>query len=66
MRVSVNGEEMMIDGRCSVADLLKRCELGDAPCAVEVNRSLVPKRKHDEHRLQEGDVIEIVTLVGGG
>ena len=37
-----------------------------APCAVEVNRLLVPKRKHEQHQLIEGDTVEIVTLVGGG
>jgi thiamine biosynthesis protein ThiS len=66
MRITVNGEDMMMDDRCSVADLLARCELAEAPCAVEVNRALVPKREHRAHELQDGDVIEIVTLVGGG
>jgi sulfur carrier protein len=36
------------------------------PCAVEVNRSLVPHRRHAEHALRDGDRVEVVTLVGGG
>jgi thiamine biosynthesis protein ThiS len=36
------------------------------PCAVEVNRMLVPKRRHEQHMLLEGDQVEIVTFVGGG
>ena len=36
------------------------------PVAVEVNLQLVPRHRHAEHRLAEGDRLEIVTLVGGG
>lgn len=66
MQLAVNGEDMTIDGSCSVADLLTRCDLASAPCAVEVNRVLIPKRDHEGHALGDGDIIEIVTLVGGG
>jgi len=34
--------------------------------AVEVNRRVVPRRDHAATLLQDGDSIEIVTLVGGG
>jgi sulfur carrier protein len=34
--------------------------------AVEVNKRVVSHRRHGEHALAEGDVVEIVTLVGGG
>ena len=66
MQLAVNGEEMTIDSPCSVADLLKRCELASAPCAVEVNRTLIRKRDHEDCALADGDIVEIVTLVGGG
>jgi thiazole synthase len=43
-------------------------ELGVRPefVAVEVNRGLVTRSRHDETRLAAGDVLEVVTLVGGG
>jgi thiazole synthase len=34
--------------------------------AVEVNREVVPRVRHSERILAEGDSVEIVTLVGGG
>lgn len=37
-----------------------------AACAVEVNRSLVPRARRSQTAVREGDVVEIVTLVGGG
>lgn len=66
MKIRVNGEEMSLDQPCSVSNLIGRCRLDHAPCAVEVNTQLVPKREHDQHLLSDGDTVEIVTLVGGG
>lgn len=75
MRITLNGEERDIDGTPTVAELLERLRgdgrLGAAgipagACAVEVNRTLVPRRLHAERLLAEGDAVEIVTLVGGG
>ena len=34
--------------------------------AVEVNKKIVPRKTHDQARLTDGDVVEVVTLVGGG
>ena len=36
------------------------------PYAVELNRKVCPKRRHDQTTLNPGDVLEIVTIVGGG
>jgi thiamine biosynthesis protein ThiS len=66
MKVSVNAEETTLDRACTVQELLAQRGLVNRPCAVEVNRRLVPKRCHEDHVLSEGDQIEIVTLVGGG
>lgn len=66
MQVLVNGQELTIQGSCSVRELLEQRGLRGAVCAVEVNESLVPKPRHEEHALADGDRVEIVTLVGGG
>lgn len=66
MRLQVNGEDRTLEGVRTVADALRTLGLDRAPCAVEVNRALVPKRRHAEHELREGDRVEVVTLVGGG
>ncbi|MBE9528789.1 MAG: sulfur carrier protein ThiS, partial [Proteobacteria bacterium] len=34
--------------------------------AVELNREVVPKRTYAETVLKDGDVIEIIRMVGGG
>ena len=49
----------------TVADLVREMA-AHAAAAAEVNKRLVPKREHGARRLEEGDRVEIVTLVGGG
>lgn len=66
MKVIVNDQERELPDGATVAELLGAEGMSDKPCAVEVNRALVPKRKHGEHGLRNGDRVEIVTLVGGG
>jgi len=66
MKIEVNGASRECPPQETVATLLARIGLDAKPCAVEVNRSVVPKRDHAKAELHEGDRIEIVTLVGGG
>ncbi|MCH2144840.1 MAG: sulfur carrier protein ThiS [Phycisphaerales bacterium] len=66
MQVIVNGESHTIEADSTVADLVASLASGGAPCAVEVNRAVVPRAEHARTSLDEGDEIEIVTLVGGG
>lgn len=66
MQITVNGETLELPDPASLADLIERQGLADAACATEVNQRLIPKRDRPEHTLQDGDRVEIVTLVGGG
>lgn len=66
MIVTVNGQPRDMPDGSSVRDLIEAMGLGKAACAAEVNKALVPKREHPERRLRDGDVIELVSLVGGG
>lgn len=67
MVLIVNGERIEVnDGRLTVEGLVALRGFQGTACAVEVNRSLVPRRERDARELADGDVVEIVTLVGGG
>lgn len=65
MKLIINGEEKDVDA-VNVESLLQALDLAGRPVAVEVNRNLVPKRDHANTPLQDGDQVELVTLVGGG
>jgi len=66
MQILVNGQARRVADDMTVASLLDELKLAGKPLAVEVNLELVPRQRHAQHRLAEGDRLEIVTLVGGG
>ncbi len=66
LHLTINGEPRTLAGALTVAQLLEQLGHDRRRVAVEVNREVVPARRHAEHPLKEGDAVEIVTLVGGG
>src|SRR5437870_3326499 len=66
MNLTINGESKELPESLTVADLLARLGFDRRKVAVEVNEAVVLARHHAEHRLGEGDHVEVVTLVGGG
>lgn len=66
IEVVVNGEARRLAMGCTVRGLVETMGLGKAACAVEVNRGIVPRREHEARVLAGGDVVEVVSLVGGG
>jgi thiamine biosynthesis protein ThiS len=66
VQLTVNGEPCDVPEASTIAQLLERLALRNQHVAVEVNREVVARARHAEHRLKAGDTVEIVTLVGGG
>ena len=66
MRLMVNGEELNFSTGNTVRQLLEQLHLADRPVAVERNGQIVPHSTFDQAELTEGDILEVVTLVGGG
>lgn len=66
MHIVLNGEPLELADAASVADLLRQLDIAQRRVAVEVNRSIVPRSQHEQHRLLEGDAVELVQAMGGG
>lgn len=66
MTITLNGERRSVPDGLTVAGLLRHLEVRPEHVAVEVNRDLVRRARHEETSLADGDVLEVVTLVGGG
>lgn len=66
MTIVVNGEPRQMAEGTTVAQLIAALKLDDRALAVEVNLQLVPRAKHVEYHLADGDRLEVVTLAGGG
>ena len=66
IELSVNGQKQRFEPGTNVAQLIDALALGGKRIAVERNGEIVPRSRHAETRLMEGDKLEIVVAVGGG
>ncbi len=63
--VIINGQAQPAVG-CILADWLLANNYNPARIAVEKNGEILPKAQYQTTILQAGDVLEIVSFVGGG
>ncbi len=66
MRLTVNGEPKDVEPTTTVKQLLATLGLEDTLVAVERNEEVVPRARHENTELSEGDRVEVVHFVGGG
>jgi thiamine biosynthesis protein ThiS len=66
MRATVNGDPLELPDGLSVADLLRQLGVRAERVAIERNGTVVKRARHPDEKIAEGDVLEIVTFVGGG
>lgn len=66
MQIVFNGEPREVGANVTVAELLAQLGLTPRQVAVEVNLEIAPRDRHGDWVLQDGDRVEVVTLVGGG
>jgi sulfur carrier protein len=64
-RIQVNGETREVSAATILA-LVEELGLDPRKVAVERNLAIVPRSRHGETALAEGDRIELVQFVGGG
>jgi len=66
MQLTVNGEKVDFSNGTTVRQLLEHLYVADRPVAVERNGQIIPYTRFCQTELTEGDVLEVVTLAGGG
>ena len=66
IRVKLNGAETDVAANATIGQLLDRVVRDRSRIAVERNREIVPRALYDTTPVAKGDVIEVVSLVGGG
>lgn len=64
--IRFNGKDCEVPHGCTIEELLHRAEIRTRLVAVEVNLEIVPFEQFAKHVVNEGDSVEVVTLVGGG
>jgi sulfur carrier protein len=66
MKLTINSEPRDFNDEITVRELLDCLNLSGQFVAVERNNNIVSYKTFNTSKLQDGDVIELVTLVGGG
>lgn len=66
MKITINNEPKEYPDGITVSELLSQLDLAGKFVAVERNLDIVPFKTFAQTVLQNGDSLEIVTLVGGG
>lgn len=64
--LTVNGDSMRLGELGTVGALLKHLDVAPERVVVELNGVIYRRGEGLEHRLNGGDVVEIVHFVGGG
>lgn len=66
LHISINGEAREFQAPLTLAALLDQLQLTGKRVAIERNGEIVPRGRHAETPLADGDALEIVVAVGGG
>ena len=62
----LNGEEYIIDYNNSLLDIIQYFNYDQSLFVVEYNKFICPKKNWSTVFLENNDIIEIITIVGGG
>lgn len=65
MQITLNGENRDVQAT-TVAELVQELTLEQRMIAVERNLDVVPKSHYAQTKLQSGDRLEVVHMIGGG
>lgn len=66
MKVQVNGKEHEINAGIDGQALLAQFEIPESTVVVELNGEICARKDFLARTVEEGDSIELVTIVGGG
>ena len=66
MNIIVNGDKISIEKNINLENFLKLNNINNKNIVIEVNKIIITKSMWKENKIKEGDVIEIITAVGGG
>jgi thiamine biosynthesis protein ThiS len=66
IHITLNGATISVANGISLGELIDSRGLERRMIAVEYNGEIIPRLDYDDTRIQEGDTLEVVHMVGGG
>lgn len=66
MHITINGQSRSVAEALTLSQLVAELDLVGKRIAVERNGEVVPKSRHADTAIADGDRFEIIVAVGGG
>jgi sulfur carrier protein len=66
MNITLNGERKTVPDNVTVTGLLELLLIQHQRVAVELNETIVKKDRYVETVIKDGDMLEVVSFMGGG
>ncbi len=66
MHITLNGQKKEISPSQNLREVVGRFTTSPAVLIAEVNGTIIKKNQWDEIPVNDGDIIELVSFVGGG
>ena len=63
--VRINGENVEAGGK-TLTEYLRLANYDSRTIVIELNEDIVSKTQYDDTILQDGDIVEIISFMGGG
>lgn len=64
--LTVNGKKRELDAEMTVQEFLLSQQYHPSQVAVELNEAIIAKSDYETVSLKQGDVLEVLTFMGGG
>jgi sulfur carrier protein len=64
--LQINGRRVELDGPTALLTYLEALGVSPRAVAVELNGVIIERSAYEDAKLDDGDVVEIVRMVGGG
>lgn len=64
--ITLNGNTVSDYEGITLEELIRRQNFVKSRIAIEINGRIISKREYETTQVQHGDVIEVVSFVGGG
>jgi sulfur carrier protein len=64
--ILINGKPTRVVSATTLRELIRHLDLPERGIAIEVNGRIVPKSQWEKQRLNPGDSVDVVQMMGGG
>lgn len=64
--ITINGKTVSDSEEVTLEELIVRQNFVKSRIAVEINGTIISKKEYETTKVRDGDVVEVVSFVGGG